>query len=387
MTRFHADTLDEHSSSLRILLVFLTCVAYFLSAILSIRPGAKYLQWTLLPLALFCAYSFCTRHLFKFEDETFIYFNQLITLIAVSMSFRMIAWALTGPYERVERFYSGTYPSWVQILFDAFDLMGSLRGQGWDWGMRFPNNESSSRPFFAFKKALSAAFYITAADSVHFYMQTAYPTLTSPHGTSVYDDLLNPLERYVRVYAITLPAGLATFCSLEGGYDLLAVIGVLCFGQQPAQWPPLFNHPYIATSLSELWGYRWHQLFRHTFVEVGSRPMQFFFGDVGAVFGAFLVSALIHDWGLWGMGKGSDFWRCGGFFLMMAVGQVAEISWKRVTGRKVRGVLGWLWVATWAGGWAPLIVEAWFTRGVCGSKFFGSEENRPARLLLSLLVR
>lgn len=54
-------------------------------------------------------------------------------------------------------------------------------------------------------------------------------------------------------------------------------------------------------------------------------------------------------------------------FILMGMGLTAEILFKKVTGRKVQGVWGWLWMwpyFTWAG---RGLTWAWLDMGVGGS--------------------
>jgi hypothetical protein len=113
---------------------------------------------------------------------------------------------------------------------------------------------------------------------------------------------------------------------------------------------------------------------------VGSKPLSVLFGPIGKVFGAFLLSGLVHDMGLWGLGRGSDFLSVGGFFLMMAVGVVLEGVWRAVSGRQVNGRLGWAWTVIWTVGWANLLIDAWYRRGVAACSVI-AEDIRPTKMI------
>jgi len=86
--------------------------------------------------------------------------------------------------------------------------------------------------------------------------------------------------------------------------------------------------------------------------------------------------------GLWGMGRGTDFLRVAGFFLMMGVGTVLEFAFKSVTGKRVGGFFGWMWSMLWILGWGNMLVDAWLVRGLAGSRFM-PDKWRPAVNLLS----
>lgn len=85
--------------------------------------------------------------------------------------------------------------------------------------------------------------------------------------------------------------------------------------------------------------------------------------------GAFFWSAVLHDFGMWGLGRGTEFRSVGGFFLMMGVGVILEALFKKLTGLRVRGWAGWAWTMCWLAGWANLLIDAWARRGLIGSKF------------------
>lgn len=70
-------------------------------------------------------------------------------------------------------------------------------------------------------------------------------------------------------------------------------------------WPSPTVRPWMASSITELWGNRWHPFFRRTFVAVGGRPLIAIANRLGftsqiaisicAAIGAFLLSGFIHE--------------------------------------------------------------------------------------------
>lgn len=100
--------------------------------------------------------------------------------------------------------------------------------------------------------------------------------------------------------------------------------------------------------------------------------------------GAFLWSAVLHDWGLWGTGRGTDFWNVGGFFLMMGVGCVMEALFKKATGVAVGGWAGWLWTMSWVVGWGNILVDGYVRKGLLASNFI-PQKYMPSQILLSYL--
>ncbi|KAG8220733.1 hypothetical protein J3R82DRAFT_3063 [Butyriboletus roseoflavus] len=102
--------------------------------------------------------------------------------------------------------------------------------------------------------------------------------------------------------------------------------------------------------------------------------------------GAFAVSGVLHDLGMRGMGRGSDTLSVVGFFLMHGVGVTMEHAWKLATGRRVGGVIGWLWIVPWFFLSGHLLVDVWARRGLIGSEFL-PEAYRPTTLFLNWISR
>lgn len=70
--------------------------------------------------------------------------------------------------------------------------------------------------------------------------------------------------------------------------------------------------------------------------------------------GAFLISGLLHVAGLWGMGRGTEFWSVAEYFLMMGVGIILEGFYRNVTGVRVGGLPATLWTLVWVVVWGNL---------------------------------
>jgi hypothetical protein len=172
------------------------------------------------------------------------------------------------------------------------------------------------------------------------------------------------LLRSFKSTALTFCTGICIYTGINTIYHLFTVLGVLFLGQGPSDWPVLFNSPLSATSLVDFWGKRWHQLFRRNFVVIGGKPLHFLFGKVGGVVGIFLVSGLLHDWGMWGMGQGTEFQSVGGYFLLQSFGVLLEGALQSFYGVKVDGWLGTIWTFSWVVVPCNIMVEAWFQRGL-----------------------
>lgn len=241
---------------------------------------------------------------------------------------------------------------------DAFELCCNFRGVGWDWGIRIPKPRSQWSTLaavygYVFQALLFEAMIILRDN----LFDPSYPLW-----------FRRPLQ------ALIYPT--ATYAHLQGYYHLYSLLGVHLFRQSPDLWPPLFDAPWRATSLSEFWGRRWHQGFRDMFGRVVP-PLG---GRAGRVFGAFLVSGVFHDAGIWGLRR--EIGLCCGltpYFVMNAVGIILEAVWPR----KVGGWAGRIWMVTWLLGWAVATMSE-----ECMKDFYGSFSInwvvRPVYLLYCL---
>lgn len=100
--------------------------------------------------------------------------------------------------------------------------------------------------------------------------------------------------------------------------------------------------------------------------------------------GAFVVSGLMHDAGVWGLGRGTEFRTVCGFFFM-GVGAALEHVFRQMTGRRVGGIWGWAWTMVWTICWGTLIVDAWARRGMIAADFF-PYELRPGKVLIDSIT-
>ena len=299
------------------------------------------------------------------------------------LAIRAIIWTFQrNPFQRIHRPTDVplTYP---QILLDAADLTFNLRGIGWSWSPlpRPPIDSRSSLTFF-FHTLVSSIFHLVFADVTQRFVQNFGPdTIGSAVGGTIFDPSLPPLHRYSRSSLITLISGFSIYAGIQAPYLLVSLFFLIFLRNSPSQWPPIFNHPWFSTSLSQFWSRGWHQLFKDVFVSFGGKPLALLMGRVGNVFGSFFVSGILHYFGLWGMGRGGEFIKVTGFFIAMAIGVLLEYSWKKFTGSRVDGFFGGVWTLVWLVGWGNLLVDAWSTKGLVGSKFY-PDGYRPSDYIL-----
>jgi Membrane bound O-acyl transferase family len=136
---------------------------------------------------------------------------------------------------------------------------------------------------------------------------------------------------------------------------LLSYIGVAFLNDNPSSWPPLMDRPWASESLHEFWGARWHQTLRLPVLVLGGYPLQFIFrklfrsraaSDVGLVVGAFVASGVIHHVGFYNTGRTPGLPTIV-FFTAQSLGLGAERAWRALTGKRVGGWWGTLWVWSW----------------------------------------
>ena len=303
----------------------------------------------------------------------------------IAIAIRVIIWTFQWiPYKRINR-STNVSQAYSQILLDAADLSVNLRGIGWSWS-HLPNAPTESRPSVTvfLHTLVSILFHLAASDVTHRFVQLFGPnTISSPEGGSIFDLSLSPLIRYSCSTLITFSVGFMIYASMQAMCQIFSLFSLIFLCHSPTQWPPLFDHPWLATSLSQFWSRRWHQLFKDIFVSFGGNTLDLLMGRIGRVLGAFFVSGLLHAFGLWGLGQGGEFLKVIGFFMIMALGILLENSWKFFTGSRVDGFFGRVWTFVWLVGWGNILVDAWTTKGLIGSIFF-PDRFRPSTYILSM---
>ncbi|KAL0564012.1 hypothetical protein V5O48_018044 [Marasmius crinis-equi] len=297
---------------------------------------------------------------------------------------RSITWGLSRTqYHRTHESPANKLTGIRRTLLDSIDITLGSRGIGWNWskGLLVPahTRPTSNEAAFVLYTFASLGFHMIFYDSIHYHIQSMRSfNLLCPKGSTIYNHNLPPLQRYALSTYISLLSGWVVYAAIQSLYDMATLVGVIVFQQNPSRWPPIFDEPWKATSLTSLWAKRWHQVFRQCFISIGS-PFSYAFGRVGEVLGAFFVSGILHYLGLWGMARGSD-WGMIGFFMAMGIGIILENLWKRTTGRKVGGAVGWMWTFTWLLGWANILIDGWARKGLIATRLY-PENYRPAEIL------
>ena len=272
----------------------------------------------------------------------------------------------------------------TNVLLDALDLLTNVRGIGWSWSANPFPRESTPPPSTTavlFKMFLRLVVF----DASHYIIQYICPAVNDPKGGSIFDPSLPLLPRAALAWFCCIWYGVWTHAMIDFSYHCATLVGRIVFRQPASAWPPIFHRPLMSTSLQEFWSVRWHQLGRHVFIVFGARPVGKLFGRPGALMGGFAVSAVLHHVALWGLGNGSDNVTVRGFFLLMGVGTVVEEAFTGVTGLRVRGWFGWLWMMAWMTLWGTFMLDGWARHGMMASEFI-PVGPRPGKIVVDAII-
>jgi hypothetical protein len=305
---------------------------------------------------------------------------------------RSLAWTIAKkPLRRYNPPVEGQYATPIErpltipnVLLDALDLMFNMRGIGWSWSLKpFPKTTTWSTSIPTTLAELLLKF--VAFDISHYLMQRIRPSVNDPAGGTIFDSTLSMVPRFAWAAFCTACGAMMVYTIIDMFYLTSALIGRILLRQPAWRWPPFFERPWASTSLTDFWSFRWHQSFRYVFVELGSRPGGAKLGRLGALLGAFALSGLLHDFGMWGLGNGMEPRSVTGFFLLMSVGTALECGFKQATGRRVGGLWGWVWCVVWSIGWGTMIIDAWTRCGLMTPDFFPFAP-RPGKWLVDAII-
>lgn len=325
------------------------CLSYIVVAILVILPGTRTLRIAVWPLIAILAFRAAVYVDLSNGDPKNTFRNVQLELMMFIVAIRTQEWSFSKePLKRHLRPINST-PS---LVMDALDLATNVRGIGWSWskGVYVPpeTRPTSSRTAFCSYVLLSAVVHGFIHGILHMAMQAFSPEMTTvPGGGTIFDASLPPFIRYVRSTIIAVAVALGISFLSQFSYSICTLIGVAVFRQDPTQWPPVIQAPWLATSVRDFWSRRWHQLFRRNFIVLGGWPLSIFFGNLGYIFGSFLASGLFHYIFVLMFNGSTGMWCMVFSFWMMAVGIVLENAFRSLTGHRIGGWKGWLWTMAW----------------------------------------
>jgi len=372
-------------------------LGYYAQAVLAILPNTFFLRLLLLPFIQWQAWK-CTvgydfgallAQWFGHESsDKFAFWNLIYTCALFCIAARSLEWTfIKKPLRRyeppkrhqdvlVER--SGPL-SLSNVLIDAVDLLHTPRGLGWSWSPD-PFPHKGTPPTSITLLIAKTLLKLTVLDTSQYIVQRVCPSINNPGGGSIFDPNLSFLPRTALATFSAICGCMWAYAWVDSIYHILSLAGRIVLRQPASLWPRGFNRPWMSTSIHEFWSFRWHQFLRPFFITFGARPGGMLFGRPGALLGAFAASAFLHHIGIWGIGSGTEFITTGGFFLLMGVGAVMEVVFKRVTGRRVQGWAGWTWTMSWTLLWGTFMIDGWAKHGVL------STVTLPNRLRLGKMV-
>lgn len=237
---------------------------------------------------------------------------------------------------------SSFLPKWC---LDVLDVCFSMRGYGWKFGHGV-HRPKDPRPMErgAFLRAtfyalIKAGLFVDLTESA----LKLFPGIRDEQGGSFFFAELPFFRRYLVSTVLNIMTGQALCLGIEGFYEMFTIVAVGLFDSDPNEWPPVMDSPFLSESLHGIWARNWHQLLRQTFIVMGGIPGGYIGGNVGMVLGTFLASGLYHEIAIQAMGRGWD-WMPVLFFAIQGPLLILERLWRSVTGRRVGGWIGRLWV-------------------------------------------
>lgn len=230
-------------------------------------------------------------------------------------------------------------------LYDAIELALNTRGLQWKFGQGV-HIPKATRPLerTAFLYATFSSFFQNYL--IFDFLDTLlkfFPGVGSPMGGSIFYPTLAPSMRYTVSTIIHMITGSAILSGFGTVYDFITLIAVACLDSSPLLWPPVMDDPWHSGSMHTFWGKNWHQVLRQTFMVFGGYPGKWLAGDYGMVFGAFLASGLFHSCTMYSAHQGFDY-SAVVFFGSQGFVLVFERLWRQITGKRVGGWMGNLWV-------------------------------------------
>ncbi|KAF8967083.1 hypothetical protein BDZ97DRAFT_1728478 [Flammula alnicola] len=272
-------------------------------------------------------------------------------------------------------------------LYDAVEVIHTMRGLKWKFGQGI-YIPKKTRPLkrSAFLQATLVSFIknFLLLDFLESLLKL-FPGVGTPMGGTMFYPNLTIPTRYLVSTFINFLTGSAILFGFGMVYDLITLLSVSLLHSSPLSWPPVVDDPWRSDSMHKFWAKDWHQLLRQTFLVFGGYPGKWLAGDVGMVFGTFIASGLFHECAMYSMGRGFDH-SATVFFAAQGPVLFLERKWRRVTGRRVGGTVGRLWVYFIMLICAQPMVNAWHRRGLGGGMVIPPVLS-PTRLILLPLAR
>ncbi|KIY50443.1 hypothetical protein FISHEDRAFT_38708, partial [Fistulina hepatica ATCC 64428] len=365
-------------------------------AYLARRPNTHFLRIMILPIAMLSAVASSCRYYFNSEPNIMLGLNWSTGLLALVGVGRAIRYAIPRKgILKVGEIEPGLFKdgstreqivSWAPAwLYDSVELLATGRGLGWEFGEGVyipPYNKPLERNAFLRATCLEFAKYFFTYDILETFLKL-FPGVGSPEGGSMYYSNLAPVPRFLVATCIHSAMGYFVYAMFQLYYSLFALIGVGLCRSDPASWPPLFSSPLFCASMHELWAQGWQQLLHPTFYVWGGYVGEMLFGRLGLLAGTFFASGLYHELSFYTVGRGLDSAPFVFFMLQVPILQLERL-WRQVTGKRVGGRAGHLWVLFIMFVVAQPMIDSWLKRGYAGCLMIPAVIS-PARTLLRWL--
>lgn len=146
----------------------------------------------------------------------------------------------------------------------------------------------------------------------------------------------------------------------------------LCPGKfDTTLYPPLFNDIPSRESLIGFWSKGWHAIFRRDIIFCGWNPAEYLFsvfgkdaGKMAGMLGAMIFSGIFHEYLVAVTSKIDPNLSTIKLFALCGLGMIAEVQFKRRTGRLVEGIPGRIWLMLVIGAYGKAMAESWIERGL-----------------------
>ncbi|GMK57996.1 hypothetical protein CspeluHIS016_0500280 [Cutaneotrichosporon spelunceum] len=365
----------------------LASLPLLLQGYLIVKPGTRPQRATLGVLGL-AMYIPCWLE-FRISDPGFNMANAGLTLYAFFVVAKYLEWScLVGPLVD-PRLLHNPAPTAKTRFLSALDLTTNFRNVGLgsigldhslgprnsklkDYHYAHPRWRPRGPLGTVMRHVWAAVWRYAFADVVLAFMRTlGEDTLCAPggHPNSI-DAFISQWEGPQRIAAVIFATGLmatVTALYLGAAHHTIAAISVSTLYETSAWDFPIFNSPLLSTSINEMWSRRWQQVIRHYMAVQSMMVMavlpRFLRGRVTYMLLVFHFSGLLHIIGHLGMEPVPDLFRIYAFFMVSGFGCVAERAFRSITGRRVRGVVGWIWTWTFLITSGRLISDAWLDVG------------------------
>ncbi|CED83776.1 hypothetical protein [Phaffia rhodozyma] len=298
---------------------------------------------------------------FVFKDPAHGFCNYLVGLLGVYLFLLIPRLALLS-----EPYYHPTPcpPS------TTIDLLINPPLTGWAPTPYFTPPRTGKKPFRSAAKHLVVSLRNASILVGICALAAPYPGFTQTEGFSLFGVMsgqkviwlpgfIQPLDERFVALSITAFFGFCVYLFVEALYHQAASI-LISLGWPVSSFGEIFEKPWMASSVHEFWGKRWHPVFTPTF-HFYSRLLPSSLKPVMI----FLISGLIHDVGLLPLTKDTIYPSyITGFFVLQAVPLVSERLFGEMTGKRVGGWSGRIWVWTWMILSGCRLVEGWSKCGV-----------------------